>query len=342
MINDKRPIAENLWRPRASNKVLLARALMLKNIRAFFDARDVIEVETPLLSHYSTPDPHLDSLQSSFRGRVCYLNTSPEFAMKRLLAEHGHSIYQICKAFRDDELGPLHNPEFTMLEWYQIDYDMLQLMNEIADLVIKLSSLSTMSSGVHQPLKKPSFLHLSYQRAFENFAGINPHQTDANQCYQTARNNNIEIPQGMTPDDDVDAWLDWLLIQLVLPAFDKQGFTFLYDYPASQCALAKIENNDQQIAVAKRFELFFGEVELANGFNELTDVHEQLHRFGLDNESRRKAGKHEVCIDENFISALRSGLPDCSGVALGLDRLLMVLMSAAQIDEVLSFSWGNS
>ena len=306
---------------------------MLKNIRAFFDVRAVIEVETPLLSHYSTTDPHLDSLRSSFREQVCYLNTSPEYAMKRLLADNQQAIYQICKAFRDDELGPNHNPEFTLLEWYRPDYDMLQLMDELAELIETLFKRSTI---------EPGFEHLSYQQAFEKVAGFNPHQTTSSECYQFAVNNNVEIPQGLTADDDVNDWLDWLLTQRVLPAFKKDGFTFLYDYPASQCALAKIVNNAEQVAVAKRFELFFGEVELANGFLELTDADEQLHRFQQENHRRKQMGKDTACIDENLIAALVHGLPDCSGVAVGLDRLLMVLSHTNNIDQVLSFSWDQA
>ena len=335
-------MSKNRWRSKASNEILLERALMLKNIRAFFDARGVIEVETPLLSHYSTTDPHLDSLQSSFRDQVCYLNTSPEYAMKRLLAGCRQSIYQICKAFRDDELGPDHNPEFTLLEWYRPGYDMSQLMDEVAELVGDLYYLSALSSCVDSPLKKPAFVRLSYQQAFEDFAGINPHQASSEQCYQLAKINNVEIPRGLGPDDEVDEWLDWLLMQLVLPAFNKEGFTFLYDYPVSQCALAKIAKNEQQIPVAKRFELFFGEIELANGFHELTDAQEQLQRFQLEDQRRKKAGKAGGSIDENFIAALSSGLPDCSGVAIGLDRLLMVLTNTVCIDQVLTFSWDNS
>ena len=312
---------------------------MLKNIRAFFDGKGVIEVETPLLSRYSTTDPHLHSLQSSFRDQVCYLNTSPEYAMKRLLAGCRQSIYQICKAFRDDELGPGHNPEFTLLEWYRPGYDMQQLMDEVAELVETLCGFSKLSS-----VDNPQFERLSYQQAFEDFAGINPHQTSSKQCYQVAKINNVEIPQGLSldTDDEVDDWLDWLLMQLVLPAFNKQGFTFLYGYPASQCALAKVAKNEQQILVAKRFELFFGEIELANGFHELTDAQEQLQRFQLEDQRRKKAGKEEGRIDENFIAALSSGLPDCSGVAIGLDRLLMVLTNTTCIDQVLTFSWDNS
>lgn len=338
-------MSEYRWRSKASHEILLKRALMLKNIRAFFDARGVIEVETPLLSHYCTTDPHLESFQSSFRGEACYLNTSPEYAMKRLLAAGSQSIYQICKAFRDDELGPNHNPEFTMLEWYRTNYDMRQLMDEVAELMRNLSQISEFSSLV-SPLEKPAFVYLSYQQAFEKYAGINPHQTNSKQCYQAAVENKVEIPVGLDTgsdtDEEVNAWLDWLLIQLVLPAFDRQGFTFLYDYPASQCALAKVEKNEQRIPVAKRFELFFGEIELANGFNELTDSDEQLRRFEMENQRRKKEGKQEGCIDNNFIAALKSGLPDCSGVAIGLDRLLMMFTNTDCIDQVLSFSWNDA
>jgi lysyl-tRNA synthetase class 2 len=342
MTKDQRPKTNNRWRSKASNEILLERALMLKNIRAFFDARGVIEVETPLLSHYATTDPHLDSFQSSFRDQICYLNTSPEYAMKRLLAGHEQSIYQICKAFRDDELGPNHNPEFTLLEWYQPGYDMQQLMEEVAELMAGLYHLSKFSSGVNSPLKKTPFVGLSYQQAFEDFVGINPHQASSEQCYQLAKTNNVEIPRGLGPDDEVDEWLDWLLVQLVLPAFNKQGFTFLHDYPASQCALAKVAKNEQRVLVARRFELFFGEIELANGFHELTDAQEQLRRFKLEQQRRKKAGKEGGPIDDNFIAALSSGLPDCSGVAIGLDRLLMVITNSICIDQVLTFSWDNS
>lgn len=310
---------------------------MLKNIRAFFDARGITEVETPLLSQYSTTDPHLDSLQSRFRNQSCYLNTSPEYAMKRLLADWKKPLYQICKAFRDDELGPNHNPEFSLLEWYQPGYDSVKLMAELTELVVNLCQLSTYST-----MDKTQFESLSYQHAFECFVGINPHSATSIECYRAAKFNNVEIPQGLGQDDEVNDWLDWLLTQLVLPAFKKDGFTFLCDYPASQCALAKIAKNEQQVLVAKRFELFFGEIELANGFFELTDAKEQLKRFQFENKKRKQAGKAQGQIDENFIAALDFGLPECSGVAMGLDRFLMVLTNNSSIDQVLSFSWDHA
>ena len=305
----------------------------MKNIRAFFDARDVVEVETPLISHYSTTDPHLDSLRTRFREQDCYLNTSPEYAMKRLLAQWQLPIFQICKAFRDDELGPDHNPEFTMLEWYRPGYDMTQLMGEVAELARALLGQSEIDLV---------FEYLSYQQAFENVTGFDPHQVTAEQCYQYSIDSHVEIPQGLTAADDVNDWLDWLLTQLVLPAFKSDGFTFLYDYPAAQCALAKLETGPGRASVAKRFELFFGEVELANGFYELTDADEQLNRFQRENREREYAGKEVSCIDKNFIEALNSGLPDCSGVAIGLDRFLMVSTGAASIEQVLSFAWERS
>ena len=321
------------WQSNASRETLLKRALMMKQIRAFFDVRDVVEVETPLLSRYSTTDPHLDSLGTRFREQDCYLNTSPEYAMKRLLARWQQPIYQICKAFRDDELGPNHNPEFTMLEWYRPGYDMMQLIDEVAGLVRSVFGQSEVD---------PVFESVSYQQAFEDVTGFDPHQVTAVQCFQYSVDNRVEIPQGLTADDDVDDWLDWLLTQRVLPAFKTDGFTFLYDYPATQCALAKLGPGSGQVNVAKRFELFYGELELANGFHELTDADEQLSRFQQENAQRLRAGKEVSRIDENFIAALRSGLPDCSGVAMGLDRFLMVLTGATSIDQVLSFAWERS
>jgi len=326
-------MTERHWQATASSEVLLERAMMLKNIRAFFDAKGVIEVETPLLSHHCTTDPHLDSFQSRFRDQVCYLNTSPEYAMKRLLAGWKQSVYQICKAFRDDEQGENHNPEFTLLEWYRPDFDMFQLMDEVAELVQAVVGTDDAGFVIQR---------FSYQQAFELYAGFNPHLVTSAECFHLAVEKNIEIPQGLTASDSRDEWLDWLLMQLILPMFKKNGFTYLYDYPASQSSLARVVQGDKPWAVAKRFELFFGEVELANGFHELTDADEQLQRFQHENLIRQQQGKAAASMDENLISALRSGLPDCSGVALGLDRLLMVSLSRRSISEVLSFSWDNA
>lgn len=329
------------WKTLASQNILLERALLLKNIRAFFEQLNVMEVETPLLSSSATTDLHLDSLQSQFRQQTCYLNTSPEFAMKRLLVSLKKPIYQVCKAFRDDELGVNHNPEFSILEWYQPGYDDAQLMDEIEMLVKHVISSSSFSDSF-QEMGEP-FQRLSYQQAFEIAAGINPHKTSAIECHQVAQKHNILVPQGLEVDDrELNDWLDWLLTQLVLPALKIDHFSFIYDYPATQCALAKVAQNEQHQRVAKRFELFFGETELANGYHELTDAEEQRKRFLKDNQLRKKAGKPESTIDERLIAALSSGMPDCAGVAIGLDRFLMVLSGTDHIEKVLSFAWGNN
>lgn len=299
---------------------------MLKDIRAFFDAREVLEVETPLLASAGNTDVHIESLRTVFGGQDYYLNTSPEFAMKRLLAAQSGSIYQVCKAFRDDELGPMHNPEFTMLEWYRTEFDMFQLMDEIEALVQALSAESQAAFG-----------RFSYAEAFEQYANLNPHLASASECRDCAIEYGIEQPVGM--GENKDEWLDWLLTQLVLPALPSDQFSFIYDYPASQCALARLRVNEDGEQVASRFELFYGETELANGFHELSEAGEQRQRFEADNKIRLLENKPAVIIDELLLSALENGLPDCSGVALGLDRLLMALTKSALIDDVLAFPW---
>jgi lysyl-tRNA synthetase class 2 len=329
-------VSGSSWKSLASDATLETRALMLKSIRAFFDARDVLEVETPQLSMCSTTDPHLDSLQARFRDQRCYLNTSPEYGMKRLLAGSNRAIYQVCKSFRDDEPGQYHNPEFTMLEWYRPGYGMEQLMQELKVLVTELCK------AVDEDQPAPVFDSLSYRQAFEQSAGFDPHQATSSSCMQVAKDKGVEIPQGLGVDDDVDEWLDWLLTQLVLPSLRKDRFTFIYDYPASQCSLARIEKDDRQQDVAKRFELLYGDLELANGFYELTDAEEQLQRFNEENGARLKNNREAGRIDNNLIDALRAGLAECSGVAVGLDRLLMVLTGADRIEQVLSFSWGKA
>ena len=299
---------------------------MLKDIRAFFDGRDVLEVDTPLLASAGNTDPHIESLTTIFRDQNYYLNTSPEFAMKRLLSVQGESIYQICKAFRDDELGPMHNPEFTMLEWYRTGFDMHQLMDEVEALVLALTNEY-----------QASFVRFSYAQAFKQYAGLNPHQARADDFRACAIEHGIEQPVGL--EDNKDEWLDWLLTQLVLPSLPSDQFSFIYDYPASQCALARLRKNEEGLQVASRFELFYGKTELANGFHELTNAGEQRQRFKDENRIRLLENKRAIKIDEHLLSALEHGLPDCSGVALGLDRLLMILIGSRSIDNVLSFSW---
>lgn len=319
------------WRSAASTEIIRLRARMLQDIRAFFDQRDVLEVETPLLSAAATTDPHLASFSTRYREQELYLNTSPEYCMKRLLADHGDAIYQVCKSFRSDELGRWHNPEFSMLEWYRPGFDMFQLMAELLELVQLLAT----NNGI---IIK-SINSISYADAFFGAAGIDPHSASADDCRHCASEYGIEQPVGL--EDDVDEWLDWLLTQLVIPSFDEDAFTLLYDYPRTQAALARLYEDTVGRIVAARFELFFGATELANGFDELRDADEQRLRFEHENLRRQSQGMPVAILDDHLIMALQHGLPACSGVALGLDRLLMVLAGEDLIEHVLAFPFAR-
>jgi len=296
---------------------------MLQSIRAFFVERNVLEVDTPVIASAAVTDLHIDSFKTAMQ-QDYYLQTSPEYAMKRLLSSGYPSIYQICKVFRHEEQGPVHNPEFTMLEWYRVGFDYQQLIAEVIELLELLAKQSGLNTGIEK---------LSYQQAFVKTVSMDPLNSTVEKCRQCCVDHQLDFPEGMS-NKNVDEWLDWILTQRVAPAFLKNGFTVLYDYPASQCALAtvNIEKN-----IAERFEVYFGELELANGFNELTDADEQRVRFESDNNKREKSGLETMPVDENFLAALEAGLPKCAGVAIGLDRLLMVLTGKSCISEVLAF-----
>lgn len=315
------------WKPGASLQALQQRARILQSIRAFFAQRNVLEVETPILSNAAITDPQLESMHTRFAGRDYYLHTSPEFYMKRLLASGSGDIYQVARVFRADEVGRYHNPEFSLLEWYRLGLDHQALMDEMQQLISEL-----FAQFGDRPL---SFSRLSYREAFVNQLAIDPLQASAEELAACASAQQIETPAGMAMDDK-DMWLDWLMVAAVAPGFDQQGMTFIYDYPASQAALARLSGDDPR--VAHRFELFYGELELANGFYELLDADEQLARFHKENELRKQRGQTIMPIDMQLIAALQSGLPDCAGVAMGLDRLLMVLTGASSISEVIGFT----
>ena len=304
---------------------------MLRDIRAFFDQRGVTEVETPLLSSACVTDPSLDSFRTRYQERTLFLNTSPEYFMKRLIAAYGDAVFQICKAFRDGELGPRHNPEFTLLEWYRPAYDMFELMDELADLFDMI--------GRRYSLEIDSVNRVSYADAFLRVAGFDPHSVSADECRRCAVQHGIEQPVGL--DQAVDEWLDWLLTQLVAPSFPSAGLTFLYDYPQSQAALAKRYVDQQGRTVAARFELFYGQTELANGYDELLDAEEQAQRFELESRRRVISNVQPAVIDDYLLQALQKGLPACSGVAVGLDRLLMLLADADAIEQILAFPFAR-
>jgi len=324
--------ASSDWRPSATLEVLRLRARMLESIRAFFSARAVLEVETPALSVAATPDPALASLTTRYtgpgapHGQTLYLHTSPEFAMKRLLAAGAGSIYQICKVFRDGETGRQHNPEFTMLEWYRIGMDHHQLMDEVAELVTQVLA----GNRQLHPSEK-----LSYREIFERRLGIDPHTATAADCAQIARAQGIAIPADLLEHHDVAIWRDLLLSHLIEPELGRDRLTFVYDYPASQASLARIRPGLPPLA--ERFELYLSGIELANGFHELADVSEQRTRFERQLHARAVSGLPPVPLDQHLLAALARGLPDCSGVALGIDRLVMLAAGARSIQEVVAF-----
>ncbi len=310
------------WQPTASIEMLQKKARMLQSIRAFFAERNVLEVDTPVISPAAITDPQLESFATQFKQHKYYLHTSPEFYMKRLLAAGSGDIYQIAKVFRDDEKGRFHNPEFTMLEWYRLGFTHHQLMDEMEALLIALL-----------PQGEYKFQRISYQQVFIEQLEIDPFEVDIAVLKQCAKKYNIEIPQGI--DNDKDMWLDWFMADKIAPSFNQKSFTFLYDYPASQASLARLDKEDSR--KANRFELFFGELELANGFYELTDASEQAARFKNDNKIRQQRQQKIMPLDNDLLAALESGLPECSGVALGLDRVLMLFTGAAHIRQVVSF-----
>jgi len=316
------------WQPTASMQAIKEKARILQSIRAFFAQRNVLEVDTPIISSAASTDPQLESFSTQFNKKVYYLHTSPEFHMKRLLAAGSGDIYQLAKVFRDDENGRNHNPEFTLLEWYRSGFNHHQLMDEVEELLHELMGLS-----------KKNYQRVSYQQVFIDQLKIDPLDADVETLKQCAKKFNIETPSGMKADRDM--WLDWLMVEKIAPSFLKDGFTFLYDYPASQASLARLDENDTR--KANRFELFFGELELANGFYELTDADEQAQRFESDNVVRRQRGQKLMPVDDCLLDALKSGLPGCSGVAIGIDRIMMLVVGANHINEVISFGdefWG--
>lgn len=325
------PPGDSRWSPTASLESLRARAQALDEIRVFFRQRGVMEVETPVLSAAGATDPNLHSMRSRYtgpgaaQGRELYLHTSPEFAMKRLLAAGSGPIYQVCRVFRDGETGRYHNPEFTLLEWYRPGLDYCALMDEVESLAGRLLAPYRAAA----PAKR-----LTYREAFRRHAGVDAWTADGETLAHCAAANGVSAPAGLSGDDR-DGWLDLLLTQVVEPAVARHGLYFLYDYPASQAALARVRGGEDP--VAERFELYLDGVELANGFQELTDPQEQARRFESDNRRRVQRGQPPVPPDEHLIGALAHGLPSCAGVALGLDRLLMQALGARSIDEVLAF-----
>ncbi|KXJ60086.1 MAG: poxB regulator PoxA [Alteromonas sp. Nap_26] len=314
------------WQPTTTSEARIARAALLRLIRDFFYTRSVLEVDTPLLSAGTVTDEHLEAFETPFHFSSTgesvrlFLQTSPEYAMKRLLCAQSGSIYQICKAFRHEGEGRWHNPEFTMLEWYRIDFDHFALMNEVDELLQLV--LNTQAGE-----------QISYQRAFIEYLDVDPLKTCDEVLVDIMSKENIDIHAPETLS--FDSKLQLLFSYCIEPKIGQQRPCFVYNFPASQAALAKINESDPR--VADRFEVYFKGVELANGFNELSAAQEQRNRFQQDNEKRQQAELATKPIDENFLCALEAGLPSCAGVALGIDRLLMLKIGAQHIQEVINF-----
>ena len=307
------------WRPSATLETLRERARIYQEIRAFFAARDFLEVDTPLLSTATNTDANIASIEASNLGQSLYLQSSPEFAMKRLLAADSGSIYQICHAFRAGEQGGRHRPEFTLLEWYRTGFDYQRLMDEIEQLIDCLS-------GQENQFQRVRYRDLLLDQTGIDIASIELAELRI-RCNSLLRGTD-------TSRFDFDQCLDLLIALVVAPAM--QGYVFVYDYPLSQAAMARVSESNPE--VAERFELFHDGLELANGFSELTDAKLQGERFQADNRQRKDNALPRYPIDQYLLAALENGLPECAGVALGLDRLLMVLLGLDSIDQVMSFT----
>jgi len=311
------------WRPGASVAALRARADMLAAMRLFFAQRDVLEVETPLLSAAASTDLHLHSLAVE-GGR--FLHTSPELAMKRLLAAGSGPIFQVCKVFRGGEAGKRHNPEFTMLEWYRPGFSLPQLMDEVADLVGDLV-------GSESPLATPTPV-ISYRELFQRHLGLDPHTAGDEEIARLG----AQHAGGELPGMERSNWLELLMSVVVEPRLPA-GSVFVTDFPACQAALSAVEPDDLGEPVARRFELYIDGMELANGYVELRDPAELERRQQQDLARRRLRGLPEVPPDQRLLAAMAAGLPETCGVALGLDRLLMRKLGADDIRAVLAFPW---
>ncbi len=330
-------LMSEFWHPHADNNLIKLRAEVFAKVRQFMSERNIMEVETPVLSHATVTEFHLNSFCSTYSSpqlntpeqnipekntpkkntdKTLYLQTSPEYSMKRLLASGTGAIYQISKVFRNEEQGKYHNPEFTMLEWYQPGYDHHQLMAELGSFL----SLFAMNDCEK----------ISYGEVFARQTGLDPHTCDTDALMRLAEEYGLS-----SSSEERSVLLDFIFSHKISATLGNTKPQFVYDYPACQSALAKL--SDKSPKVAERFELFINGIEIANGFHELTDADEQLGRFEEDLALRKKAMRTDIPIDHLFLDALKHGLPSCAGIAVGIDRLLMAMTGIDDIREVLTF-----
>lgn len=312
------------WRPSATPDTLIRRAAHMAEVRHFFKKRGVLEVDTPLLMPGTGTDVQLSPLSvKTHKGESLFLQTSPEFAMKRLLAAGLGAIYQITKAFRDEEKGRYHNLEFSMLEWYRPTYSLEQLIAEVFELFAEVSAW-------------PMGEIKTYQAIFQEYLGFCPHQITEAELHQRLLQTEM-VSKASVLTWSKDDCLDCLLSHSIQPNLGRERPIAITEYPASQAALAVIENKPEGYAVGRRFEVYYQGIELANGYDELTDANEQQKRFIIDNQEREKRGLPILPVDQNFLQALESGIPSGSGVALGLDRWIMLALGFNHLKDIQSF-----
>ena len=316
------------WQPSTTLDVLRARAQLLDQLRQFFRDRGVLEVETPLLAQATVTEPAIDafSVPVAPNNADRFLQTSPEYAMKRLLAAGAGDLFQICKAFRRGEAGRRHNPEFTLLEWYRREMDHRQLIREVAELLCEV-------------LEYPGWQVWSYRTLFTQLLDLDPfsESVGTSELQRAAQIRLGEIPDGL----DRDALLDVLMSHCIEPEVARWGMVFVTDFPLSQAALAR-QIHSNSLAVAARFEVWVDGLELANGYWEETDGDTLRHRFATDQVKRSEQGKLPVAMDERLLAAHQHGLPNCAGVALGVDRLLALKLGLSDINNAVSFGWDRA
>ncbi|MFK7767624.1 MAG: EF-P lysine aminoacylase EpmA [Mariniblastus sp.] len=319
--------------PTASIENLRRRAQVLASIRRFFDQKNFFEVDTPTLSHDIVVDRYLQPVgisksdltgRSSDSSQRMWLQTSPEFGMKRLMVAGADAIYQICKCYRCDEIGTLHNPEFTMLEWYRAGDDMVAGMDLLAELVETI-------------LERPKSKRLSYREAFKRYADVDPFESSMESLESAARAGGIGVE---LKGESRDGWLNLMLSQIVEPNLGINAPMVIYDWPVSQSALAVVR--DDECPVAERFEIYVDGVELANGYHELLDPEELARRNVINNQQRVKDGNALLPENSRLLDAMRVGMPQCSGVALGVDRLVMLAIGASTVADVIAFPVENA
>jgi len=319
--------AATAWRPTANFDALRLRAAMLQAVRDYFARTGALEVETPALVRAAVTDVHLESLRvvddAAAGATAGFLQTSPEYAMKRLLCAGAPDIYQVCRVYRAGERGGRHNPEFTMIEWYRLDFDHHALMRDVEALV---------RSVLAPYLDCGPSAFVTYGEAFDRALGVDPLHAPVPDLVAALERVGVALPESMRDSRERDDVLDLALGTVVAESFARDRLTFMFDFPASQAALAQAHGE-----VAARFEAFWGALELANGFHELGDATEQRSRFAADTARRQQRGQPARTTDERLLGALAHGLPACAGVALGFDRLAMVAAGAQHIDHVIAF-----